>query len=85
MACSPRDDTDFLDTVNEVLQGDRLAPFLVIIYLDYILRTSINLIKENGLKTKKRQEADNILQKLSQMIYHFLQIHLYRPDVCGIA
>ena len=34
------------------------------IYLDYVLRTSIDLIKENGFTHKKRQEADNTLQKL---------------------
>ena len=38
-----------------VLQGDTLAPYLFIIYLDYVLRTSIDKIRENGFKlTKKR-------------------------------
>ena len=32
-----------------------LAPYLFIIYLDYVLRTSIDKIKENGFElTKKR-------------------------------
>ena len=55
--------TDFFDMVAGVLQGDTLAPFLFIICLDYVLRTSIDLIKENGFKLKM-QEADDILQKL---------------------
>ena len=38
-----------------VLQGDTLAPYLFIICLDYVLRTSIDKIKENGFElTKKR-------------------------------
>ena len=38
-----------------VLQGDTLAPYLFIICLDYVLRTSIDKIRENGFElTKKR-------------------------------
>ena len=38
-----------------VLQGDTLAPYLFIICLDYILRTSIDKIRENGFElTNKR-------------------------------
>ena len=38
-----------------VLQGDTLAPYLFIICLDCVLRTSIDKIRENGFKlTKKR-------------------------------
>ena len=38
-----------------LLQGDTLAPYLFIICLDYVLRTSIDKIKENGFElTKKR-------------------------------
>ena len=52
---SPGGDTDYFDIVAEVLQGDTLAPYLFIICLDYVLRTSIDKIKENGLElTKKR-------------------------------
>ena len=37
------------------IQGDTLAPYLFIICLDYVLRTSIDKIKENGFElTKKR-------------------------------
>ena len=43
------------DIVAGVLQGDTLAPYLFIICLDYVLRTLIDKIRENGFKlTKKR-------------------------------
>ena len=43
------------DIVAGVLQGDTLAPYLFIICLDYVLRTSIDKISENGFElTKKR-------------------------------
>ena len=48
-------DTDYFDNVAGVLQGDTLTPYLFIIRLDYVLRTSIDKIKENGFElTKKR-------------------------------
>ena len=41
-----------------VLKEDTLAPYLFIICLDYVLRTSINKIKENGFElTKKRNRS----------------------------
>ena len=53
--CSPDGDTEYFNIVAGVLQGDMLAPYLFIICLDYVLRTSIDKIRENGLKlTKKR-------------------------------
>ena len=43
------------DIVAGALQGDTLAPYLFIICLDYVLRTSIDKIWENGFElTKKR-------------------------------
>ena len=52
---SPDGDTEYFDIVAGVLQGDTLAPYLFIICLDYVLRTSIDNIKENGfVLTKKR-------------------------------
>ena len=41
--------------LQEYYKGDTLAPYLFIICLDYVLRTSINKIKENSFElTKKR-------------------------------
>ena len=53
--CSPDGDTEYFDIAAGVLQGDTLAPYLFIICLDYMLRTAIDKIRENGFKlTKKR-------------------------------
>ena len=52
---SPDGDTEYFDIVAGVLQGDTLAPYLFIICLDYMLRTLVDKIKENGFElTKKR-------------------------------
>ena len=52
---SPDGDTEYFDIVAGVLQGDTLAPYLFIICLNYVLRTLIDKIRENGFKlTKKR-------------------------------
>ena len=52
---SPDGDTEYFDIVAGVLQGDTLAPYLFIICQDYVLRTSIDKIRENGFElTKKR-------------------------------
>ena len=63
---SPDRDTGFFNIIAIILQGDALALYLSILCLDYILQTSIYLIKENGF-TLKKQEADDILEKLWQM------------------
>ena len=52
---SPDGDIDFFDIVAGVLLGDTLAPYLFIICLDYVLRTSIGLMKENGFKMAKER------------------------------
>ena len=45
--CSSEGDTDFFDVVAGVLPWDRLGSYLFIISLDYVLRMSIDLMKEN--------------------------------------
>ena len=52
---SPDGDTEYFDIVAGVLQGDTLAPYLFIICLDYVLRTSIDKIRENSLELKKKR------------------------------
>ena len=47
---SPDRDTDYFEIVTAVLQGDTLAPYLFIICLVYVLRTSLDLM------IKKRQK-----------------------------
>ena len=48
-------DTDYFDIVTILLQGDTLAPYLFIISLDYVLRTFIDKMKDNGFKLKKER------------------------------
>ena len=52
---SPDGNTNYFDIVAGVLQGDTLAPYLFIICLNYVLRTSIDKVKENGLKQSKNK------------------------------
>ena len=52
---SPDGDTEYFDIVAGVLQEDTLAPYLFIICLDYVLRTSIDKIRENGFELTKRR------------------------------
>ena len=56
----PDGDTDFFDIVTGNLLGDTIAPYILMMFLDYVLRSSINLIKENGF-TLRIQEAENMI------------------------
>ena len=48
-------DTGYFDIVAGVLQRDTLAPYLLIICLDYVVKTSIDLMKENSFKLAKER------------------------------
>ena len=48
-------ETDYFDIVAGVVQGDTLAPYLFIICLSYVLRTSIDIMKDNGFKLAKER------------------------------
>ena len=48
-------DTDYFDIVAGVLQGVKLVPYLLIIWLDYVIRTFIDKIKENGFRLTKER------------------------------
>ena len=50
---SPDGDTDFFDILAGVLQGDTSAPFISIMCLGYVLRTSVDKIKHLGLTLTK--------------------------------
>ena len=41
-------DTDFFDIAADVLHGDTLASYLSLISQNYVLRASIDVMKENG-------------------------------------
>ena len=51
---SPDGDTEYFDIFAGALQGDTLAPYLFIICLDYVLRTSIDKIRENDFELTKK-------------------------------
>ena len=58
-------DTDYFNTVAGVLQGDALAPCLFIICLDYMLITSIDIMKENGFKLAKESRRRYLAQSIT--------------------
>ena len=60
---SPDGDTEYFDIVAGVLQGDTLAPYLFIICLDYVLRTSIDKIRENGFEPTKKKKKQKVPRK----------------------
>ena len=63
------EDTDFFDIVADVLQRDTLALYLFIICLDYILLTSIDLMKENGFTLEKVRSWWYLAQTLMDADY----------------
>ena len=66
---SPDEDTDYFDIVAGVLQGDTLTPYMFIICLDYLLRTSIDLMKENGFKLAKERRRRYPAQTITDVDY----------------
>ena len=66
---SPDGDTDYFDIVAGVLQGDTLAPFLFIMCLDYVLRTFIDLMKENGFNLAKERSRGYPAQTIMDADY----------------
>ena len=66
---SPDGDTDYFDIAAGVLQGDILAPYLFIICLDYVVRTSIDLMKENGFKLANEKSRKYSAQTITDADY----------------
>ena len=62
--CSPDGDTDYFDIVVGVLQGD-ISPIPLNICLDYMLRMSVDKMKNNSFKLRK--EAEDTLHKQLQI------------------
>ena len=65
----PYGDTDYFDIVLGVLQWDTLAPYLFITYLAYRLRTSIDLMKENGFTLAKERSRRHSAQTIADEDY----------------
>ena len=51
----PDGDRDYFDIVADVQQGDTLTPYLFIIILDYVLRRSIEIMKDSIFKLAKER------------------------------
>ena len=66
---SPDGDTEYFDIVAGVLQGDTLAPYLFIICLDYVLRTSIDKIRENGFELTKKRSRRYPAKTITDAVY----------------
>ena len=66
---SPDGDTDYFDIVAGVLQGDSLAPYLFIICLDYVLRTSIYKMKDSGFKLTEERRRIHPAQTIAEADY----------------
>ena len=74
MVCSPDGDTDFFDIAAGVLQGDTLAPYIFIICidydrLDYVLRTSLDIIKEKCFTLRKARSRRYPTQTVTDADY----------------
>ena len=52
---SPDGDTEFFEITTGVLQVDTIAPFLFIIYLDYILRKALDQTYDLGFTLIKKK------------------------------
>ena len=66
---SPDENKDYFDIVTGVLQGDTLAPYLFIICQDYVLRASIDSMKENGFKLAKKRSRKKKIQTITDADY----------------
>ena len=66
---SPDGDTNYFYIVAGMPQGDTFASYLFIICLDYEIRTSIDLMKENGFKLAKEKSRRYTAQTVTDVDY----------------
>ena len=60
-------DTPFFDITTGVLHGDKLAPFICIIYLHYILKKSVDRNVHHGFTLTKGKAIDTLIYTLPIM------------------
>ena len=63
-------ETDYFDIVAGLLQRDSLTQYLFIICLDYVLRTSADLVKESGYELVNGKK-----QKIPRANYYGCGLH----------
>ena len=56
---TPDGETEPIDILAGILQGDTLAPFLFIVVLDYVLRKSLDLNNSSGFQLHPRRSSRN--------------------------
>ena len=66
---TPNGNIDFSDIVIRVLQGDTLAPFLFVIWPDYVRWISIDLMKENSFTLNKAKCRQYPAETISEVDY----------------
>ena len=66
---SPDGDTEFFNVLAGVLQGDTLAPFLFILALDYVLRTSVEELSSYGFTLEKAKSRRYPAKKITDADY----------------
>ena len=54
---TPDGEAEPFDILAGILQEDTLAPFLFIIVIDYVMRTSVDSMKESGLFYQPRKSS----------------------------
>ena len=86
---SPNVERHYFDIVTGVLQGDTLAPYLLIICLDIVLRTSLDQMKDNCFKLTKERSRNtpynHLRTRTTPMTWCFWQIHPRKPKPCYIV
>ena len=66
---SPDGDTDYFDIVAGEQQGDTLSPYLFIINENCVLRTSIDIMKDDGFKVAKERCRNYPAQTIADADY----------------
>ena len=69
MVRSPDIHTPYFEITTGVLQGDTLAPFLFIICLEYILKTSLDNNRELGFTLTERKSRRYLAEKITDTDY----------------
>ena len=62
-------DTHYFNMVAGVVQGDTLAPYLFIMCLEYVLRMSIDKMKNNSFKLAKKRSRRYPAQRITDVDY----------------
>ena len=75
---TPDGETEHFDILAGILQGDTLAPFLFIIVIDYIMRVSVDTMKETVSSISQEEvlaiQPSTSLMPILQMMLLFFQI-----------